>query len=376
VVEKGQEEPERGAVRKSLRQWLLVAVGVAALAGEGPSERFLRRLARDDANRDGVVSREEFTGPARLFERLDANRDGVVSRDEANGFAGRMGDRRGGMKPARLPEDVEEIRDVVFGTGGGRPLRLNIIRPKNAPGGPMPVVVWVHGGAWRGGSREGRRTLPLARRGYFTVSIEYRLSQEARFPAQIEDCKCAIRWLRAHARDYKIEPKRIGVWGSSAGGHLVALLGTSGGVEDLEGKGGWENQSSRVQAVCDFYGPTDFTRMNEGGSFMDHDAANSPESQLVGGPIQENKEACRKASPITYVTPDDPPFLIVHGEEDRLVPINQSELLYEALKKAGVEATFVRVKRGRHGFRGETDPSPERIQEMVVEFFDKHLKKP
>ena len=355
---------------------LLLSVGapVWLLAGEGRPERFLRRLARDDANRDGKVTRQEFTGPPRLFERLDANRDGAITADEANAFARRLPERRGPMSRPPLPDDLEEIRDVVFGTGGDRALRLNIIRPKNPPAVPMPVVVWVHGGAWRAGSKEGRRTIALARRGFFTVSIEYRLSQEAKFPAQIEDCKCAIRWLRAHAKQYNIDPQRIGVWGASAGGHLVALLGTSGGVEELEGNGGWADQSSRVQAVCDFFGPTDFTRMNEGGSSMDHDAPNSPESQLIGGPVQQRKEACRKANPITYVTPDDPPFLIVHGEDDRTVPINQSELLYEALKKAGVDVTFVRVKRGGHGFRGNTDPSPQRIEQLVIEFFEKHLK--
>lgn len=362
-------------MRRTLPLSFLAAAALSALAAEGPAQRFLQRLARDDANRDGKVSRQEFTGPARLFERLDANRDGVVTTDEANAFARRIRDRRGPMSQARLPDDVEEIRDVVFGTGGGRPLKLNIIRPKNPPKTPMPVVVWVHGGAWRAGSKEGRRTLPLAQRGYFTMSIEYRLSQEARFPAQIEDCKCAIRWLRAHAKQYNIDPKRIGVWGSSAGGHLVALLGTSGGVKELEGKGGWQSHSSRVQAVCDFFGPTDFTRMSEGDSHMDHDAPNSPESQLIGGPVQQNKEACRKADPITYLTPDDPPFLVVHGEEDRTVPINQSELLHEALKKAGVDVTFVRVKGGGHGFRGNTDPTPQRIQELVVQFFDKQLKR-
>jgi len=354
---------------------LLISIAFAASAADSPAERFLRRLARDDANGDGKVSRREFTGPARLFERLDTDRDGVVSQEEANAFARGLANRRRPMSQPPLPSDLEEIRDVVFGTGGGRPLKLNILRPRTAPKTPMPVVVWVHGGAWRAGSKEGRRTLALAKRGYFTVSIEYRLSQEARFPAQIEDCKCAIRWLRAHAKDYNIDPGRIGAWGASAGGHLVALLGTTGDVKELEGQGGWQDQSSRVQAVCDFFGPTDFTRMNEGGSHMDHDAPNSPESQLVGGPIQESKEACRKANPITYVTPDDPPFLIVHGEADRTVPINQSEFLYEALKKAGVDVTFVRVKRGGHGFRGETDPSPERIEQLVIEFFDKHLRR-
>lgn len=268
-----------------------------------------------------------------------------------------------------VPDDIEFIRDVEYGVGGGRPLRLNIIRPKDPPAVPMPVIAFIHGGAWLGGDKEGLQTLGLARRGYFTVNIEYRLSSEAIFPAQIHDCKCAIRWLRAHAEEYKIDPDRIGVWGPSAGGHLVALLGTSGGVKELEGTGGWSEYSSRVQAVVDFFGPTDLLKM--GGS---HDDADSPESLLVGGKIADKPEMVRMADPITYVTAGDPPFLIVHGEEDNTVPINQSELLNEALTKAGVSARFVRVKRGGHGFSGDTDPSPDEINRMVGEFLDRILK--
>lgn len=211
----------------------------------------------------------------------------------------------------------------------------------------------------------------LAAHGYFVASVEYRLSQEAKFPAQIEDCKCAIRYLRAHAKKYNIDPDRIGCWGSSAGGHLVALLGTSGGVKELEGKGGWQDQSSRVQAVCDWFGPTDFPKM--GGS---HNDINSPECQLIGGSYTEKADVVRAANPITYVTRDDPPFLIMHGENDNTVPIGQSELLDEALKKAGVEVTFVRVKNAGHGFGGAgTEPSREEIQKQIIAFFDKHLKK-
>ena len=268
-----------------------------------------------------------------------------------------------------VPEDIEFIRDVEYGMGGGRPVHLNIIRPKKPSVIPMPVVVFIHGGAWFLGSKDDFLDFRPAREGYFTVSVEYRLSGEAIFPAQIHDCKCAIRWLRAHAEEYNIDPDRIGVWGPSAGGHLVALLGTSGGVAELEGNGGWPEFSSRVQAVVDFFGPTNFLKM--GGS---HDNADSAESVLVGGKIADKMDMVRMADPITYVTPDDPPFLIVHGEEDKTVPINQSELLHEALEEAGVEVTFVRVKRGGHGFGSNADPSPDEINKMVMEFFHQHLR--
>ncbi len=278
-------------------------------------------------------------------------------------------EREDRVNQMEVPEDIEFIRDVEYGMGGSRPLKLNIIRPERPPAVPMPAVVFIHGGGWRGGNKEGLRTLGLARSGYFTVSIEYRLSSEAIFPAQIHDCKCAVRWLRAHAEEYQVDSDRIGAWGPSAGGHLSALLGTSSGVAHLEGTGGWSEFSSQVQAVVDFFGPTDFLKM--GGW---HDNADSPESLLVGGKIADMPEMVRMADPITYVTSDDPPFLIVHGEEDNTVPINQSELLHEALKEAGVEVEFVRVKGAGHGFRGDTDPSPDEIDRMVVRFFRRHLR--
>ncbi|MBI3854907.1 MAG: alpha/beta hydrolase [Planctomycetes bacterium] len=268
-----------------------------------------------------------------------------------------------------MQQDVEVIRDVEFGTGGGRALKLHLLRPRTMPKEPLPVVVYVYGGGWKAGNRNAG-IAPLTRlveKGYIGASLEYRLSQEARFPAQIEDCKCAIRFLRAKAKEYGIDPERIGVWGPSAGGHLAALLGTSGDVKELEGSGGWQDQSSRVQAVVDWFGPTDFLQM--GRNKIDHDAPGSPESSLIGGPIQENKEKTAKANPISYVTKDDPPFLIMHGDKDDLVPLGQSELLHAALGKAGVESTLHVVKGAGHGFGG-----PE-LYRMIEEFFDKHLRK-
>jgi acetyl esterase/lipase len=280
------------------------------------------------------------------------------------------GIRMSSVKGNTGEDDVEVLKDVEYGKGGGRPLRMHLLRPKTRSERPLPVVVWVHGGAWMEGNRdEGLRRLPrLVRRGYLCASIEYRLSPESTFPAQIEDCKCAIRFLRANARQYGLDPNRIGVWGASAGGHLVALLGTTGGVKALEGKGGWEKQSSRVQAVVDFFGPTDFLKMDAAGSRFRHDAPGSPESRLIGGPIQENKEKVARANPISYITKNTPPFLILHGEKDDIVPLNQSELLSAALTKTGVEVTFRVVKGAGHGFGGEP------IDAMVDAFLDKHLK--
>lgn len=266
------------------------------------------------------------------------------------------------QKPAALPDDVEVVRDVEYGKGGERALKLHILRLKTAPKEAMPVVVWIHGGGWRGGNKDSGigRLARFAQRGYFCASIEYRLVPGAVFPAQIEDCKCAIRFLRAKAKEYNLDPERIGVWGSSAGGHLVALLGTSASVKDLEGKGGWSDFSSRVQAVCDFCGPADFPSWTD----KTHPAVVG----LLGGPVKEKLELAAKASPVTHIGKGLPPFLIVHGDKDNTVPLTQSELLHEALKKAGADVTLHVVKGGAHGFGG-----PD-IDKMVDAFFDKHLK--
>jgi acetyl esterase/lipase len=265
---------------------------------------------------------------------------------------------------------VKAMRDLEYANVGGRSLRLDLYLPEKSDG-PLPLIVWIHGGAWQAGNKSGTPALPFVRRGYAVASIDYRLSQDAIFPAQIEDCKAAIRWLRAHAKEHGIDPAHIGVWGSSAGGHLVALLGTSGDVKELEGAAGNLDQSSRVQAVCDWFGPTDFCQMAAHaipGSKLVHNDPKSPESRLIGGPIQENKDKVARANPITYVSKDDPPFLIMHGDRDNLVPHHQSVLLNEALKKAGVDVTFKTVEGAGHGFGG-----PENTK-MVEEFFDRTLK--
>jgi acetyl esterase/lipase len=268
----------------------------------------------------------------------------------------------------KLPPGVRVERGLAYVPGGHERQQLDLYRPEKA-NTPLPVIVWVHGGAWRGGSKDGGGpAVRLVPKGYAVASIGYRLSQHAIFPAQIEDCKAAIRWLRAHATKYGLDADHIGAWGGSAGGHLVALLGTAGDVKDLEGKLGHLDQSSRVQAVVDWFGTTDFTK--QGGW---HNNPMSPEAQLIGGPVQENKEKSQRANPIAYVTKDDPPFLIMHGTKDDVVPFNQSELLVDALKKAGVPITFRPLEGAGHG--GPAFSAPEHMREIEA-FFDRHLKPP
>jgi putative heme-binding domain-containing protein len=274
----------------------------------------------------------------------------------------------------RLPEGTKAHRDLEYVKGGHERNKLDLYLPAKADG-PLPVIVWIHGGAWLGGNKDNPPALPFVARGYAVASINYRLSQHAKFPAQIEDCKAAIRWLRANAQTYHLDPNRIGVWGASAGGHLVALLGTTGGVKELEGQGGNAEQSSRVQAVVDWFGPTDLVKIGgQAGpdSQLDHNAADSPEAKLLGGPVPENKDKAAKASPVTYVRKDAAPFLIMHGDKDRIVPYAQSEELAAALKKAGAQVTLKKIEGAGHG--GEEFASPEN-RRLIVEFFDKYLKK-
>jgi len=278
---------------------------------------------------------------------------------------------------ALTPSDVEVMRDIEYGKGGDTPLMLDIVRPKTQPRDPMPVVVFIHGGGWQKGDKQSAlgRLIPLVQKGYFGATINYRLTDIAPFPAQIEDCKCAIRWVRAHAKEYNLDADHIGVWGGSAGGHLVALLGTSGGAKSLEGKGGWQDQSSKVQAVADYFGPTDFAywleEAKKKGITMEQleaQHAGGAITKLLGGKFSEKMDVAKQASPVTYIDKNDTPIFIGHGEKDQLVPLSQSQVFYDALTKAGVQATLHVVKGAGHGFR---DPETDK---MVADFFDKHLR--
>lgn len=273
-----------------------------------------------------------------------------------------------GTARPRAPEGTTIHRDLAYVPDGHPRQKLDLYLPR--ADGPLPLVVYVHGGAFRAGDKSEGPPLEYLAEGYALAAINYRLSQHALFPAQIEDCKAAVRWLRAHAADYGLSPDRIAAGGTSAGGHLVAMLGTTGHVRELD-VGEHLDVSSRVQAVLDYFGPTDFLQMDAhrppGG--MVHDTLDSPESQLVGGPIQENPEKVARANPITYVTPEAPPFLIVHGDQDPLVPHHQSELLARALEKAGVPVTLYTVEGGGHG--GFEDP---KVDEFTKAFLKEHLR--
>jgi acetyl esterase/lipase len=275
-------------------------------------------------------------------------------------------------QPNRVPAGVRAYRDLGYLEGGHERHRLDLYVPE-ALEGPLPLLIWVHGGGWMNGSKDGCPPLRAGylEKGFAVASINYRLSGHAIFPAQIEDCKAAIRWLRAQAKEYHLDPSRFGVWGSSAGGHLVALLGTSGDVKAFD-TGAHLDQTSRVQAVCDYYGPTDFTVHVTTPGYESHASESSPESKLLGGAVMANKDKAAQANPITYVTPDDPPFLIVHGDKDGTVPLNQSQLLFDALKQGGVSAHFHTIHGAGHGGPGFGGPE---VDGMVAKFFEERLQK-
>jgi acetyl esterase/lipase len=248
--------------------------------------------------------------------------------------------------------------------GPGSSHKMDLAVPEGT--GPFPVVVWIHGGAWMQGDKFDCPAAFLVDNGFAVASINYRFSKQAAFPAQILDCKSAVRWLRANSAAYKLDGKRIGVWGASAGGHLAAMLGTTSDTADF----GPNDGSSAVSAVCDWCGPADLATLKEqcGPNWgLDLQSDHAVHYLLAGG---FDSRLLLKASPITYVHSGIPPFLILHGDSDNVIPLAQSEELAEALKLAGVENTFVIVKGAGHSFGTKEN------FDQVLSFFKAKLSSP
>ena len=279
-------------------------------------------------------------------------------------------------RPA-LPKNFTAEYDIKYVPDGDSAQTLDVYFPEKAAAQPQPLLIWIHGGGWRAGSKT-RRTLsestrPRLRRRQHRISLQ----PEGDLPAQIQDCQAAIRWLRANAKKYNIDPNRIGVGGASAGGHLAALVGTSGGKKAFPPIGGNEDQSDRVQAVCDIFGPADFWTVVKQAD-EDKNVKNifkwnngDPYSKLIGAKLGEDKEKCDAVSPVHYVSKDNPPFLILHGDRDTLVPYAQSVELADLLRKAGVPVTLQRLPGAGHG--GPSFGLPA-VGKLTNAFFDKHLK--
>jgi acetyl esterase/lipase len=260
---------------------------------------------------------------------------------------------------------MREHRDLQYADRESGPLALELYLPEFSP---APVVLNIHGGAWESGDRTRTGdTLRLVDRGYAVASVSYRLTDVATFPAQIRDCRAAVRWLRAHADEYGLDPDRVGAWGASAGAHLAALLGTAPeepfGDPDVH-----PDQSHRVDAVVDFFGPADLPSMADQESEFDHAAPDSPESKLIGGRLPDHPDRAERASPVAYVDGSEPPVLVVHGSADGVVPREQSGLFVSALAAADDAVTYHVVAGGGHGGFDDTA-----VPELVDDFLDRHL---
>jgi acetyl esterase/lipase len=252
---------------------------------------------------------------------------------------------------------------------------LDLFLPKDDGKSLRPAVIVIHGGAWRGGDKKDMRILaePLAQRGYVVAAINYRLAPKWSYPAQLDDCQRAVRWLRKNAKEFRVDPKRFGAAGASAGGHLALLLGTREVRDDSDPE--LKGISSKVRCVLSICGPTDLTDKRYAQAAQDSDLGKIL-IEFIGKPYDEAPEIWKEASPIYHVSPDDAPTFIIHGDRDSIVPFEQSVRFAEALKKVGVEVQLVAIKGMDHG-----PTTPEQQDELMkafgkaLEFFDKHLKR-
>lgn len=278
-------------------------------------------------------------------------------------------------QPDRAPTErlhpIREELDVVYGHAGGEDLQLDLYAPKDGTG-PFPAVVLLHGGGWAKGSHEGFRPIAgaLAARGYVAVSVGYRLAPRHKFPAQIQDAKCAVRWLRANSERCRIDPEHIAAMGISAGAHLALLLGMTDATDGLDGDGGNPQQSSRVQAVINISGPTDLTRPE----WQWPEVTRAILCDLFGGRREQFPDAYRAASPVSYVHRGAPPVLTIHGTTDDVVPYEQAQELHSALRKAKVSSRLIPLHGKDHG-NNWSGKEQQRIAAAILEFLESNFGK-
>lgn len=272
------------------------------------------------------------------------------------------------QKTPEVPVGVAFENGIEYSNSDGQHLQLNMARPRSGKG-PFPAIICIHGGGFRAGSRESYndKLVGLARAGYIAVTVTYRLAPRHPFPAAVFDVKAAVRWLRANATKYYVDPERIGVTGDSAGGHLAQFLGVTGGVPEFEGHGGNPGQSSRVSCVVNVYGPSDFTKSY--GKSVD---AAEVLPLFLGGDLKTARHRHVLASPLYWVTPAAAPTLCIHGTNDKYVAHEQAVWLVDRLRAADVEAELLTLPGAGHGFKGA---DAARAEEALLAFFDRHLKR-
>ncbi|MBV1688757.1 alpha/beta hydrolase fold domain-containing protein [Novosphingobium sp. G106] len=363
---------------QGLKKWLLVSLAmqvsgsaVAAPLSPTPDEVRLRpQWQALDANHDGKVTLDEVNPIlAASLKKSDLDNDGAITLDEYVGFD--LDPVGAGRVP--LADNVRLLSDLPYANTNDPRQRVDVYLPKRATvAGPLPVIAYVHGGGWSVGSKIMARpqVMELVNSGrYAAVSIGYRLDWQDKWPAQIYDVKAAIRWIRANAKSYGFDGKRICAMGDSAGGHLVAQLGVTNGEAPSEGNLGKNlRQTSRVQCVIDMFGPVDLPNM----------ALKSIVESLLGGTMSAKADVARDASPISHIDAKDPPFLIIHGTKDPLVPYQQSVAFEAALSKAGVPVLFQTVEGGGHGQFGAASPEVARRIRAFLErnFYDPSTEVP
>ncbi|WP_145309298.1 alpha/beta hydrolase [Gimesia fumaroli] len=268
-------------------------------------------------------------------------------------------------------DSIQRINDIEYATTPEQRLLLDLYLPRDVK--HPPLLVWIHGGAWRAGSKDNMPLTDLVQNGFAVASVEYRLSPVAKFPAQIHDIKAAIRFLRGSAEKYGYNADKIGILGSSAGGHLVALMGVTNGHPQLEGKlGDFDDESSSVQAIVDYYGPTNFMTILPQSTPHGLSVRVPALQLLLGDRPERTPDLAKLASPVFHVDDQDPPLLLIHGDQDPQVPINQSHELHGKYKQHKRDVTFEVIHGAAHG--GPEFFDAERTQ-LVETFLKKHLKK-
>ncbi len=277
------------------------------------------------------------------------------------------------IRPIRLAGGVC-YKNIPYVSGGGVRQQLDLYLPPQTVESPVPVIVWIHWGSWNSGNKN-EFCLPVfhgyVQKGYAVAAVNYRLLGMAPFPAQVEDCKSALRWLRAHAEDFGLDSDRFGIWGVSAGGHLAALTALADKTAGFD-VGEHLDQASEVRCVCDFFGPSDLTSLLDDPQFTNHIQHEADVfQQFLEGPLEERLATGRRASPIHYVTKNSPPFLMLHGEDDKVVPVSQSRMLHEKLQKAGAKSELIFVPKSGHDLGGVMALAQF---QKINDFFDQHLK--